>query len=230
MRYPRNRKPGARSSLGRLVLPQAKQVGFTLIELLIALAIFAILSLIAYRTLGSVFQTREQLNAETTKWRDLALFFARVENDFGALVPRSIRTADNLNAAAFCLSPYAASPGDAQLAFTRLGFVDANGSAAAPQRIGYRSNEAEGKVELLLWPGLDQAPRSVPQAYTALANIRSAKWRVQDRAGNWRDDWPAPPDSCNAFNATNFIYPLTLELTVTLASGETVSRLIKLRQ
>ena len=208
----------------------ARQAAFTLIELVIALTIFAILSLISYRTLGSVFQTREQLNAETTKWRDLALFFARVENDFGALVPRSIRTANNLNAAPFCLTPYAVGADDAQLSFTRLGFIDANGTAAAPQRIGYRSTEAGGKVELLLWAGLDQAPRAAPKAYTALANIRAAKWRVQDRAGNWRDDWPAAPDSCNAYSATSAIYPLSLELTVTLASGEIVSRLIKLRQ
>lgn len=209
----------------------SRQRAFTLIELVIALTIFAILSLISYRTLGSVFQTREQLNAETTKWRDLALFFARVDNDFGALVPRSIRTANNLNAAPFCLTPYAVGPDDAQLAFTRLGFVDANGSAAAPQRIGYRNNEAGGKVELLLWAGLDQAPRAASKPYSALSNIRSAKWRVQDRAGNWRDDWPAAPDNCTTFSSTApFVYPLSLELTVTLASGETVSRLIKLRQ
>ena len=206
-----------------------RHVGFTLIELLIALAIFAILSLIAYRTLGSVFQTREQLNAETTKWRDLALFFARVENDIGALVNRPIRTADDRIAAAFCLSAFPVGANEAQLAFTRLGFVDASGSAAAPQRIGYRGNEAGGKVEMWLWSGLDQAPRTVPQAYTALGNIRSVQWRVQDRAGNWRNDWPAPPASCNLPDKSSAAYPLALELTITLASGEAVTRQISLR-
>ena len=214
---------------GRRSFATRKNVGFTLIELLIALTIFAILSLIAYRTLGSVFQTREQLNAETAKWRDLALFFARVENDVAALVNRPIRTVDDRNAAAFCLSPVAIGPNDAELVFTRLGFVDANGSAAAPQRIGYRSNTAEGKVELLLWTALDQAPRTVPQAYSALGNIRSAKWRVQDRAGNWRDDWPAAPASCNVLDKTASPYPLALGLTITLASGETITRQFSLQ-
>ncbi len=206
-----------------------KIAGFTLIELLIALAIFAILSLIAYRTLGSVFQTREQLNGETAKWRDLALFFARVENDMGALVNRPIRTVEDRTAAAFCLSVFPPGPNDAQLAFTRLGFVDANGSAAALQRIGYRGNTADGKVEMLLWNGLDQAPRALPQAYAALNNIRSIQWRVQDRAGNWRNDWPAAPASCDNPDKSAPAYPLAMELSITLASGETVTRQLSLR-
>ncbi len=225
----RNMKTGPLPAQGRLALPSAKQVGFTLIELLIALAIFAILSLIAYRTLGSVFQTREQLNAETVKWRDLALFFARVENDMGALVNRPIRTVDDINAAAFCLSGFPVGLNEAQLAFTRLGFVDASGSAAAPQRIGYRGNPAEGKVEMLLWSGLDQAPRAAPQTYAALNNIRSVQWRVLDRTGNWRSDWPPAPASCNNPDKSAPAYPLAMELSITLSSGETVTRQIALR-
>lgn len=208
---------------------RAKQ-GFTLIELLVALAIFAILSLLSYRTLGSLFQTREQLNVESTKWRDAALFFSRVENDLAAVLNRPIRTADGRSAAPLCLVSFATN--DAALSFTRTGFADANGSNAAPQRIGYRFNE--GNVEWLLWPTLDQAPRSVAAAYPALKNVRDAKWRALGNSGgnsndNWRAEWPQSPATCELPDPKAAIFPRALELTITLNSGETLTRIFSLR-
>jgi general secretion pathway protein J len=199
------------------------QNGFTLIELLVALAIFAILSLLSYRTLGSLFQTREQLNIESTKWRDAALFFSRVENDLAAVLNRPIRTADGRSAAPLCFAT-----NDAALSFTRTGFADANGTNAAPQRIGYRFNE--GNVEWLLWPTLDQAPRSVAAAYPALKNVRDAKWRALGNSNdNWRAEWPQAPATCELPDPKAAIFPRALELTVTLNSGETLTRVFSLR-
>jgi general secretion pathway protein J len=204
------------------------QKGFTLIELLVALAIFAILSLLSYRTLGSLFQTREQLNIESAKWRDAALFFSRVENDLAAVLNRPIRTADGRSAAPLCLASFATN--DAALTFTRTGFADANGTSAAPQRIGYRLSE--GNLEWLLWPTLDQAPRSVAAAYPALKNVRDAKWRAlgnfTDNA-NWRAEWPQAPATCELPDPKVNVFPRALELTITLNSGETLTRIFSLR-
>jgi general secretion pathway protein J len=119
-----------------------KQTAFTLIELLIALTIFAILSIISYRTLSSVFQTREQLNLESAKWRDLSLFFTRLESDLANTLDREIRTADGRSAAPLCLSALPSNPAEATLAFTRTGFAEAagtnqntsNSANSAPQR------------------------------------------------------------------------------------------------
>ncbi len=204
------------------------QHGFTLIELLVALAIFAILSLLSYRTLGSLFQTREQLNIESAKWRDAALFFSRVENDLAAVLNRPIRTADGRSAAPLCLNSFAGN--DAALSFTRVGFADANGTSAAPQRIGYRLNE--GNLEWLLWPTLDQAPRSVAAAYPALKNVREAKWRALGNSpdnANWRAEWPQAPASCELPDPKASAFPRALELTITLNSGETLTRIFSLR-
>jgi len=208
-----------------VALIRAKK-GFTLIELLVALAIFAILSLLSYRTLGSLFQTREQLNIESSKWRDAALFFSRIENDLAAVLNRPIRTADGRSAAPLCLIGFATN--DAALSFTRVGFADANGSNAAPQRIGYRFNE--GNLEWLLWPTLDQAPRSIAAAYPALKNVREARWRALGMAAdNWRAEWPPAPATCESPDPKAAIFPRALELTITLNSGETLTRIFSLR-
>lgn len=205
--------------------------GFTLIELLVALAIFAILSLISYRTLGTLFQTREQLNIQSAKWRDAALFFSRVDNDLAAILNRPIRNADGLSAAPLCLvGNVGTATSDAALVFTRTGFADSDGSNAAPQRIGYRLND--GNLEWLLWPTLDQAPRSVPAAFAALKNVREARWRALGAGSddlNWRTDWPAAPASCVLPDPKAAVFPRALELSITLTSGETLTRVFALR-
>jgi general secretion pathway protein J len=207
------------------------KAGFTLIELLIALAIFAILSLISYRTLSGLMSTRQQLNEDTAKWRDLALFFTRVENDLSAIVNRPVRMVDDRPAAALCLNAFTPVGNDATLAFTRTGFVDVAMQAdtlAAPQRIGYR--QKENQIEWMLWPQLDQAPRAEPQSYAALDGVREAKWRALDRTNNWRNDWPPAPANCSQIDSNAPALPQALELTLRLNSGETITRLFALRR
>jgi general secretion pathway protein J len=65
--------------------------GFTLIELLVAVAIFGVLSGMAYRALTVVLDSRDRIELETRKWRELALFFTRLEQDVTAIAPRPIR-------------------------------------------------------------------------------------------------------------------------------------------
>ena len=65
----------------------SRSKGFTLIELLVALAIFAILSAFAYRGLDAMLQSREALQVESRKWRDVTLLVGRMERDVGAVLP-----------------------------------------------------------------------------------------------------------------------------------------------
>ena len=194
--------------------------GFTLIEILVALIIFAIMALLSYRAIASVLDSREQLSAETRKWRDCALFFARVEQDLAAVLDRPVRSADDVIAPALIVNP---DPGaDAVLALTRAGFAQADGLLAAPQRVGYRAHD--NVVDLVLWPHPDAAPRSAPQAFAALADVTNLKLRVLDPRGNWQSRWPI----ASAGGATE-TFPAAIEFTLTLRSGESVTRLFAMR-
>ena len=73
-----------------------------------------------------------------------------------------------------------------------------------------------------MWPQLDMAPRILPQAHAALTDVREAKWRAMDRAGNFVSEWR----STGAEGATYF--PSALELSITLSSGEKYTRLFPL--
>jgi general secretion pathway protein J len=194
--------------------------GFTLVELLVALAIFAVLSGFAYRSLGAMLDAREHLREEARKWRDIAVFVSRLERDLGSIVQRPSRGASGV-----LLSPVSSSL-DTQnegegLALTRAGSPLQENALAAPQRVGYRLRD--GNVERLSWTALDAAPREEPASIAILGNVRALTFRFLDpKSGEWRLAW-APPGS-------NQPVPAAVEATVELASGEKIVRLVDLPQ
>jgi len=204
---------------------RARQQAFTLVEVLVALVVFAVLSVISYRVLSSILESRERLGQQSATLRDQALFFTRLEADLGAMLPRDVRNADGVNEPALKVLSAAVSSIDPLLVFSRTGFAGAAGTSAAPQRIAYRLNE--GKLELLIWDGLDAAPRSQPAVYTALRNVREWRWRVLDQRGNWRADWPARDGTTPA--AISTALPAALELTLSIENGGSMVRVFALR-
>ena len=200
-----------------------KQRGFTLIELLVALVILSLLSVAGYRGLDAVLQTRERVAAETRKWQHLAFFFARMNQDIAQAVKRPIRDEDGaIMRAAWVGTAVKVGENDAELIFTRAGIPDQGGALQAPQRIGYRLEQ--GAIVMLRWPALDQAQRVKPVRYTLLEGVRDFKLRYLDRDGIWQLQWPYP----TAPNPLT-ILPFAVEITLTLAGGEVITRLFALQ-
>jgi len=79
----------------------------------------------------------------------------------------------------------------------------------------------EGKVQRLAWAGIDAAPRDEPTPVTVLANVTSLAFRFLDPQGEWRTVWGAPGS-----NETTL--PAAVEMTVDLASGERIVRMVDL--
>lgn len=194
--------------------------GFTLVELLVALAIFAILSGFAYRGLTALLDSREALQRESRKWRDVALFEARVERDLGAVLVRARPSRGPSDEPLPAVSSSLGVPGGGDgLALTRSGSPMQDNVLAAPQRVAYRLSG--DRVERLSWAGADAAPREEPVAVTVLAPVRALSFRFMDPrsdSGEWRSAWP------NGSALT----PAAVEVTAELASGERIVRLIDL--
>ncbi|MDR2450748.1 MAG: type II secretion system minor pseudopilin GspJ [Candidatus Accumulibacter sp.] len=74
----------------------SREGGFTLLEILVALAIFALASVIAYQGLDSVASTKSALDKEIRFWRELGLVFDRMEADFLQSVPHPLRDGPEL--------------------------------------------------------------------------------------------------------------------------------------
>jgi general secretion pathway protein J len=192
--------------------------GLTLIELLVAITIFAVLSGVEYRALTVVLESRSRIEQETRKWRELALFFARLEQDVATVAPRPVRGAEGFVLPAFVGNPRSGGS-DAAIMFTRTGFAPDPGGVAPPRRLGYRLRGTV--VELLSWSAVDQAPRSEPRVVAMLQDVKAVDLRYVDRLGQWSQAWP-PAGATRPATAI----PAGIEVTLTLASGERVTRLL----
>ena len=189
---------------------------FTLIELLVALAIFALISGFAYRGLTAMLDSREALQKDARKWRDVALFLGRVERDLGAVLARTSQSSSGTPLPPVTSSLDTPSQGDG-LMLTRSGSPLQENALAAPQRVAYRFRD--GRIERLTWAGVDAAPREEPTAVTVLTPAKSLSFRFMDpRSTEWRTVWPGG----------SALLPAAVELTVELASGERIVRLIDL--
>jgi len=193
--------------------------GFTLIELLVALVILVLLSVAGYRGLNAVLQTREHITQETRKWQLLAFFFSRMEQDVAQAIRRPVQDQGGLVQPAWIGRPVVVADDEAELTFTRAGIPDPKEAMLAPQRIGYRLQQ--GSIILLRWPFPDQAPRTEPLRYPLLEGVREFHLRHLDINGNWLEQWPP--------GAQADILPMALEVAVTLASGEKVTRVFALQ-
>jgi general secretion pathway protein J len=196
----------------------SRRNGFTLVELLVALAIFAILTGFAYRGLNAMLDSRAALERESRKWRDTALFVGRIERDLGAVLERQATAASGtlLMPVSSVIESSASSEG---LALTRSGSPLQQNALAAPQRVAYRLRD--GSVERLAWGGVDAAPRDEPSALAVLRRVSALTFRFLDASGAWRTTWGLPGSGETAL-------PAAVEVTLQLASGERIVRLVDL--
>ena len=191
---------------------------FTLVELLVALAIFAVLSGFAYRALDTMLTSRQALERESRKWRDVTVFVGRVERDLGAVLAR--RTAIAATGTPLCAisSSVDASNGGNGLALTRSGSPLQEGVLAAPRRVAYRLRD--GRVERMAWASVDAAPREEPTAVAVLDDVAALDWRFLAPQGEWRARWGLP--------GSDDPLPAAVEVTLRLGSGEKLVRLLDL--
>lgn len=195
-----------------------RQRGFTLVEMLVALTIFALMSVLSFRGLTSVMQTREHLTEDNRRWRDLALTLGQIEQDMSMVVNRPVRDSGDLPLPALVGNPQALGANDVQLGFSRMGMAWQTGVLADVQRHGYRLSN--GVIEQLVWPVLDQAPRSEPVVHALLERVNRFELRYLDGKGNWQPRWPVP--------GTGAGLPTALEVVVELDGGASVTRVFAL--
>ena len=150
--------------------------GFTLLEVLLALLIMATLAATGYSALSGMIDGEARLSAERERWRQLDLFFARIEYDLGHAVPRAYRMGPSAMPAMFLR--------DNMIAFAR------GIPGERTQRIGYR--HVEGRVELLVWPQLDSPSLSAPLAYPVAEDVAAWQIVLANRSGQWTERWGEP--------------------------------------
>ena len=188
--------------------------GFTLIELLTALLILSLLALMSYRGLGAVLDARDHVSQESDKWRRVANFFVRFEQDVQLAAPRPVRAAAGTVPA---WRGRAEASSDPRLEFSR--FASAEGVDTA-RRLAYSLNDQQ-EIELWLWPGLDVAPNVLPARYPVLAGVTKFELQYLNAALAWVTAWPA--------TALDAPIPRAVQVRIVLVTGEEIVRVFSLQ-
>ncbi len=131
------------------------QRGFTLLELMVALALFGLVSAMAYGGLQSVLETRERVRAEGERLAGIQLAFNVLDRDLEQIVARDWRDSWGEQHPPITLDRLAVEP--------RLELVTAAGrlgeQRSSLRRIGYELED--GILYRLIWghvDGLEEAP------------------------------------------------------------------------
>lgn len=188
--------------------------GFTLVEALLALAIFGVIAVLAYRATSSMSEGEARLSQEAQRWRALETLFSRFEADIRQAMPRSARVG-TAREAAWLGTAY---QGHSALVFTRAGSEFVLEPGPAGQRVAYRLNG--DTLELAYWPVLDHVYDAKPLVYPLVSGVAGFDLEYLARDGTWRNRWPLLGEDD---------VPRAVRLTLTIDDGSRVDRLFALR-
>jgi general secretion pathway protein J len=162
-----------------------KNKGFTLLELLVALAIFAVLSALAYRGLSAMLEAKKQVTAESERLTRLQTAFSVIERDLEQAVARSIRDEFGERQPAMV----SLSGLDQVLELTRNGWNNPTGRLrSSEQRVAYRLEE--DRLLRAAWADLDRLPDSKPAIQAVLTGVELLKIEFLNDQDKWLDHWP----------------------------------------
>ena len=200
--------------------PSAK--GFTLIEVVIALAIFSMISIAAYKSIDGLMGVKARIEAEDRQWQQVMLFLDRFDLDVKQHVNRPIRNASDRLEPAWWGQPIFTNQFGAQLSFSRFGDAQQTGYLMDTRRIGYRLNR--GAIEFIQWPSLDVTSAEKPEVFEVLENVSDLTFKYLSKDGRWILTWPDPIAS----NDAEAVFPRAVSLEITMRSGEKIQRLFSL--
>jgi len=196
-----------------------RQRAFTLIEVLVALAIFGVLSAMAYMTLGQTLSNSDMLTERMDRLQAIQRTVNYISNELLQAAPRSIR-ADLGQTQPALRSSFAS---DFALELTHNGWPNSAGvPRSTQQRTAYRIEDNE--LVRYHWNVLDRTVNNIPVATILLDDLESLTFRFLLDNGDWIDQWP--PVAAGAASDSTLL-PRAVELTLILPDEGEITRIVE---
>ncbi len=191
--------------------------GFTLIEVLVAMAIFGVMSMLAYMTLGQTLANAEMLTERIDRLQAVQRTVRFLSNDLLQAAPRPVRLelGDSMGSAVLT-----SLSGEFALELTHGGWGNPAGLPRGTlQRSAYRLEDDE--LVRYHWNVLDRTFANEPVANILLDDVESLLFRYLDTDGEWSEVWPplAQPGIRSR--------PRAVEIVLTLADEGEIRRLLE---
>lgn len=195
--------------------------GFTLLELLVAVAVFAILSAMAYGGLRNVIDNSRQTESAMERLQQVQLAMLNLSRDFTQLSTRSIRD-EYGNSTNYLLSGQGS---DIIIEFTRGGRRNpAELLRSHLQRVAYKLEE--NTLSRLHWPHLDRTQEMQPYESVLLEDVENAGIRFLDSNNEWHSEWP--PLDAAGIPGTEAVSLAAIEVSLELQDWGELVRLFKM--
>lgn len=183
--------------------------GFTLLELLVAVAVFAILSAMAYGGLRNVIDNSMQTETSMQRLQQVQLAMVSISRDFTQLSQRNIRD-EYGNTNNYILTGEGI---DVFIEFSRGGRRNpAELLRSHLQRVAYKIED--NTLSRLHWPHLDRTQEMEPYESILLEDVDNASIRFLDSENEWHNEWP-PLDATGQADGSTVVLSaieFTLEL------------------
>ncbi len=195
--------------------------GFTLIEVLVALAVFGVMSLLAYTTLGSTLSNADYLTERMERLQSVQRTVRYLSSDLIQAAPRPVRS--DLGDS-FVPAVYSTLSSDFALELTHGGWGNPAGLPRSTfQRVAYRIEE-----EQLLryhWGVLDRTYSNEPIVTVLLEDVESLFFRFYDATGEASEVWPP---ELQQGGGTLRLRPRAVEIVLTLPDQGEITRLLEI--
>lgn len=204
-----------------MIADRRTEKAFTLIEVLVSLAIFGVLSALAYGALSQTLLSAEMLNERMDRLQAIQKSIRHLSQDFIQLAPRPVRLelGDSIGPAlqTDLRSEYA-------LELTHGGWSN---PLALPrgtlQRTAYRLDD--GELVRYYWTVLDRTLANEPVAVTILDGVDSLLFRYLTDSGDWTEQWP-PPTAPGPLGLRQ--RPRAVEIILTLEDEGEIRRIVEI--
>jgi general secretion pathway protein J len=198
-----------------------KRAGFTLIEVLVSLAIFGILSMLAYMTLGQTLSNAEFLTDRMQRLQAVQRSIRYLSSDLMQTSPRPVRLELGDE---FARAIQTNRGSEFALELTHGGWGNPAGlPRGTQQRTAYRLEGNE--LVRYHWTVLDRTFSNEPVVTALLDDVESLLFRYLDTAGEWSDTWP-PQGSSGASSLRS--RPRAVEILLTLVDDGEISRVVEI--
>lgn len=199
---------------------RSTQRGFTLIEVMVSIAIFALMSALAYGALNGTIDSAGILGERMDRLQSIQRTIRHLDEDFMQLTPRPVRK-DLGDSYSPALESNALS--GVSLELSRGGW---NNPAARPRGTLQRAAYVIQDEQLLRfhWRVLDRTYSNEPIEVVLLDGVESLEIRYLLPGGDWTDQWP--PQSFSTVPDPR-LRPRAVEVVLTLINEGQITRLIE---
>ena len=194
--------------------------GFTLIEVLVAMAVFGVMTLLAYMSLGQTLANADMLTEQMDRLQAVRRTMRYLSSDLASASPRPVR-----NQIGDGLLPAVSIPlaNEYVLAVTHGGWINPAGlPRSTQQRSVYLLQE--DKLIRVYYPVLDATYANQAISTEILDGVERLEFRLVQDNGETTNQWPPISERGNA---RFYLRPRAVEIILTLVGEGEIRRIIE---